>query len=193
MRNRLVLGITFALIASSVAFAPVSAATSTAGTTAQSTCTEGDVAALGQELPVAYRMVQNGQSNPGLPAAYQGCQYRVFADGATYTFCEGQPILGGIVELDYYKSEGISRQEGINNIALETDRVWIDGVEQTLHLSAYKDYNRPVVGITVYLNKSLTLQLPAGDHVSTWVGTYPGYPDSTATVTLHVLPRALCA
>jgi len=193
MRNRLVLGVSFALIASSIAFAPVSAATSSAGATQQATCTEGDVAALGQVLPVAYRMVQNGQSHGGLPEAYHDCQYRVFADGATYTFCEGQPILGGIVELDYYKSEGISRQEGISNIAVAGDRVWIDGVEQTLHLSAYKDYNRPVVGITVYLNKSFTIQLPAGDHVSTWAETYPGYPDSTATVTLHVLPRALCA
>ncbi len=102
-------------------------------------------------------------------------------------------FVGGIVELDYYKAEGISRNEGISLIELAGDRVRIDGVEQTLNGSAYKDYNRPGVGITVYQNRSFTIQLPAGDHVSTYVGTYPGYPDFTATITLHILPRTLCA
>jgi hypothetical protein len=192
MRNRFVLGIALALVASSMTLGPVSASTST-GTTQQSTCTEGDLAALGQELPVAYAMYQNGQDHPGLLEAYLDCQYRVFFDGATYTYCEGQTILGGIVELDFYKAEGISRKEAIGFIELAGDRVWIDGVEQTLHESAYKDYNRPGVGITVFQNRSFTIALPAGDHVSTYVGTYPGYPDFTATITLHILPRALCA
>lgn len=181
-----------ALVASSFALAPVSASTST-GTTQQAVCSEGDLAALGQVLPIAYRMYQNGQDHPGLLEAYHDCQYRVFNDGATYTYCEGQTILGGVVELDFYKSEGISRKEAIGYIEAASDRVWIDGVEQTLYRSAYKDYNRPVVGVTVYQNRSFTIALAAGDHVSTYVSTYPGYPDFTATITLHILPQASCA
>lgn len=176
--------------------APVNASTSAAastGVTQQSTCTTGDVSALVQTLPVPYSMFRNGQDHPGLLEAYFDCQYRVFVDGATFTFCEGQPFTGGVVEIWDYKAEGFSRQYAISDLELVGERVWIDGVEQTLQRTAYKDANHAVFGIIVYQSVYFTIQLPAGDHVSTWVETYPGYPDSTATITLHILPRASCA
>ena len=81
MRNRLVLGITLALVASSMTLAPVSAATST-GTTRQATCTEGDLVALGQELPLAYRMYQTGQGGmQTVPLVVDGVMYISAGDG----------------------------------------------------------------------------------------------------------------
>jgi len=137
-------------------------------------------------------MRPRGQDHPGLLEALPRCQYRLFWDGRTVTFCEDDVILGGIVWLWDYKAAGISRADAIADIELTTDRVWLDGEEQVLQQTAFKDVNSAVSGLNVYQHRAFITQFPPGDHVSVWVSTYPGLPDETATVTIRVLPRALC-
>jgi hypothetical protein len=122
------------------------------------------------------------------------CHYRVWFDGAS-TFCEDDLILGGVNYLTNYKAEGWSRNEAIADIELAGDRVWIDGIEQPLMRTAYKDGQHPTQGHVVYQHRAFITQLAVGDHVSYWEGTFDGLPDGSATVQLHILPRtdAACA
>jgi hypothetical protein len=138
-------------------------------------------------------MRSRGQDHPGLLEAYSNCQYRVFRDGATYTFCEDDFIVGGIVAYWDYKVDGISRAEAIGILETAVDRVWLDGVEQTLRVTAYKDLNSVNLGVIVYQVRAFVTQLQPRDYVSLWVATYPDGSSDTATVYLHILPRELCA
>jgi hypothetical protein len=157
-------------------------------------CTIGDASALFQVSPLPNQVMRpRGQDHPGLLEAYGRCQYRLFRDGETFTFCEDDFFLGGTVAFWDYKASGISRADAIAEMELSTDRVWLDGVEQVLQRTAYKDLNSLNLGLVVYQVRGFIGQLPPGDHVSVWVGSYPGIPDDIATVNLHILPRELCA
>ncbi len=177
--------------------APIAAASTGADLNAaavQERCTRGDAEALFQVSPLPAQVMRpRGQDHPGLLEAYSNCQYRVFRDGATVTFCEDDFIVGGIVAYWDYKVDGISRAEAIGILETAVDRVWLDGVEQTLRVTAYKDLNSVNLGVIVYQVRAFVTQLQPGDYVSTWVATYPDGPDDTATVYLHILPRELCA
>ena len=155
-------------------------------------CTVGDAEAIFQATPVASAMFVRGQDHPGLLEALSRCQYRLFFEGDSYTFCEGDVIAGGLFWIYPYKEFGVSRAFAIADIALVVDRVWLNGVEQVLKQTAFKNVNHPIFGQSVYQSRAFVAQLPVGDYVSVWVSSYPGYPDSTATVTLHIVPRALC-
>ncbi|RPJ82878.1 MAG: hypothetical protein EHM13_08330 [Acidobacteria bacterium] len=96
------------------------------------------------------------------------CQYRIFLDGRAFTYCEDDVILGGVVPLAEYKALGWSRERGIADLERSGDRVWVDGVEQSLMRMAYKDGQHPVFG------RAFITQLPVGDHVSYWEGTLDG-------------------
>ncbi len=137
-------------------------------------------------------MRPRGQDHPGLLDAYGRCQYRIFRDGETFTFCEDDFFLGGTVVFWDYKVAGISRAEAIAEMELASDRVWLDGVEQVLERTAYKNLKSVNLGLLVYQVRGFVTQLPPGDHVSVWVGSFPGTPDETATVHLDILPRAQC-
>jgi hypothetical protein len=176
--------------------APIVVASSTmssADVTQEERCGVGDVAALFQAGPVAAAMRLRGQDHPGLLGALSRCQYRVFGGSfGVDTFCEDDFILGGIVYLYDYKAVGVSRADAITELDLATDRVWIDGVEQALERTTYKDITLSIFGRSVYQHRGVIIRLPPGDHVSVWHGTYPGYPDETVTVDLHILPRESC-
>jgi hypothetical protein len=116
------------------------------------------------------------------------CQYRVFFDGRSFTYCEGDVILGGDNVSIEYAALGLSREEGIAELERLGDRVWIDGVEQQLMRTEYKDGQHPVFGHVVYQHRAFITTLPVGDHVSYWEGTFDGAPDGSATVLLRILP-----
>lgn len=157
-------------------------------------CTIGDASALFQVSPLPNQVMRpRGQDHPGLLDAYSRCQYRLFRDGETFTFCQDDFFLAGTVAFFDYKAAGVSRAEAIAEMELFNDRVWLDGVEQALSRTAYKDLNSVTLGLTVYQVRGFIAHLPPGDHVSVWVGSYPGTPDDIATVYLHILPRDLCA
>jgi hypothetical protein len=158
------------------------------------TCSLGDVSALLEVSPLPSQVMRaRGQDHPGLLDAYAQCQYRLFRDGETFTFCEDDYIFGSKVANYDYKASGLSREEAIAELDQNVDRAWLDGIERILEASSYKDLYSVTFGLTVYQVRGFIAKLSPGDHVSTWLGRYPGFPDDTATVTLHILPRASCA
>jgi hypothetical protein len=147
-------------------------------------------------------MEDRGNLRPRRVDAAHQCTYRVWRggdDGLHVTFSEDDVFLGGITWFSDYKTAGISRAEAIAGIEPQVDRVWLaeatpDGtiigplVEQPLTYTAFKNVKHKELGLLVYQHRAFITQLPAGDYVSVWVGTYPGFPDETVTVFLHILP-----
>ena len=170
-----------ALVVGSLPFAPTVMASGGAPGAVSQPCTAGDAAKLFEELIVFF----DGTSPPP-------CQYRLFFNKQTFTFCQDDYILGGIVWYSRYIADGISREAAIADLELQTDRVWLDGVEQVLQETGYKDAQHPNYGQIVYQQHGFIKQLAPGDHVSVWVGSYPGAKDEKATVKLHILPRSQC-
>jgi hypothetical protein len=117
------------------------------------------------------------------------CQYRLFIDGLTVTFCEGDYVLGGAVNLVEYVNAGLTRAQGIEELDRLGQRVWLDGVEQPLAATAVKDIIHPRFGHIVYQHFAFIAQLTPGHHVSYFEGSTDGVVDLTATVYLDVLPR----
>ena len=140
-------------------------------------CTVGDAAA-NFEAPLQHLFESLGI-----------CQYRLFFDGETFTFCEDDVILGGVNDFFEYKAAGLSREAAIALLELDGDRVWLDDVEQPLLRTAYKDGLHPFFGHGVYQHRAFITQLTPGDHVSYYERTISGDLVFTATVNLHILPR----
>jgi len=84
------------------------------------------------------------------------CQYRLFFDGRSFTYCEDDLILGGIIYFIDYAAEGWSREEGIAYLESVGSRVWLDGIEQPLERTAYKDGKHPSGAQGVY-HRSATM------------------------------------
>lgn len=130
-----------------------------------------------------------------LEDAVPPCQFRLFWDGQTVTFCEDDVILGGVNYrwgYDELGELGMSREDAVADLELFEDRVWLDGVEQLIEETAIKDADTERFGRIVWLQHAFFAQLEPGDHTSLWVGSYDGVPDASATVTLHIVPRAGC-
>ncbi len=132
------------------------------------------------------------------PSVQLKCQYRLFFDGGSFTYCEDDVILGGSnVFATYQELEelGWTRKEGIAFLERIGDRVWIDGVERQLMHTAYKNGQHPILGLMVVQQRAFITKFPVGDHVSYWESSFDGVVDFTATVQLHILPRtdALCS
>jgi hypothetical protein len=150
---------------------------------------------LFQTFPIQYVNYLNGR--PMVGEAVGNCQYRLFVDGETVTFSEDDFFLGGIVELSDWKAQGITRKEGIQQIADTTDRAWLapvlsDGtlgspVEQTLLVTSYKDGFNPIFGRFVYQHRGFITQLEPGEYLSIWEGTFEG-EIFTASVRLIITP-----
>jgi hypothetical protein len=151
-------------------------------------CTEANATALFQTFPVAFQVVRPRTDAPQIVESIGRCQYRIFSDGATFTFSENDVILAGIVEFWDYAAQGMSRAEGIALIESVEDRLQIDGVEQTLQRTAYKDVIHPVFGRVVYQHRAAMLRLSPGVHTSEWQNVDPIFGTSTATVTLVITP-----
>ena len=173
----------FFTIAALVAMLALSAGSVASADTSSRPCTIGDANA-NFEAPL-----------PHLGGVYGPCQYRVFFDGATFTFCEDDVILGGVVNLIEYKNAGWTRDEGIDYLKSLGQRVWLNGIEQSLASTAMKDAVHPVFGQVVFQHFAFVTRLSPGHHVSYFEGTTNGVVDLTATIDLEVLPRtdAPCA
>ncbi len=141
-----------------------------------------------------------GHLRPRFVDALNECQYRLFNDGAEYTFNEDDVFLGGASLIYDYKAAGVTRAEAIAEIEMVETRVWLaevlpDGeagelVEQPLMRTAYKNFIHDLFGLVVYQQRGFITQLPPGDYVSTWVARLPEVFDETATVYLHILPTS---
>ena len=169
---------------------------------AEPSCTIGDAQAMFQVLPIpAYVMLSRGIERPKLVDTLSQCQYRVFLDGFTFTFSEEDVFLGGVSYLYDYKQLGVTRQEAISELETYQDRVWLaevlpggaigPWVEQPLMRTAYKNIQTTDFGLIVYHQRGFITQLPPGEYLSFWVGSIPGFPDSTATVRLVITPAGI--
>jgi hypothetical protein len=184
-----------ALVVSSLpGVVPVAASGANSEAAAQhAACTVGDARAVLEAIAIVPGvMLPRGQNHPGLLEAVVRCQYRLWHDGETFTACEDDVIVGGIVYFWPYKADGISRAFAVADIELFNDRAWLNGQEQVLERTAYKNVETSL-GTAVWQQRAFITQLPPGDYASVWVSTYPGAPDETATVNVHILPRDQCS
>ena len=118
------------------------------------------------------------------------CQYRLFFDGETFTFCQDDVILGGVTYSAEYKDLGWSREEAIAWLELTEAHVWLDGVEVPLMRTVYKNGLHPRTGqMVVFQHRAFMTQLPVGQHTSYYEDFHPDFGLFTATVNLLVLPR----
>jgi hypothetical protein len=156
-------------------------------------CTVGDARAVLEAIAlVPGVMLPRGQNHPGLLEASVRCQYRLWHNGETFTACEDDVIVGGIVYFWPYKADGVSRPFAVADTELFNDRAWLNGQEQVLHRTAYKNVETPL-GTAVWQQRAFITQLPPGDYASVWVSTYDGVLNDTATVNVHILPREQCS
>lgn len=195
MRNRAALAILVSMLISSMS--PTEALRRD-GSHAQP-CTMGDAKAMfeGLQIPV-HVMRPRGIDEPKLLDSLGRCQYRLFRDGAMFTFSEEDVFLGGVVELYDYESGGLTRQEAIAELESIQDRAWLapvlpggatgDWVEQSLMRTAYKNIESAVLGLTVLQHRAFITSLPPGEYLSYWESSYQGTLDLTATVRLIITP-----
>ena len=169
--------IRFFTVAALVVMLALGAGSVASADTSSTPCTIGDAQA-NFEAPLPHL---GGISSP--------CQYRLFIDGLAVTFCEGDYILGGAANIVDYVNAGLTREQGIEELERLGQRVWLDGVEQSLAGTAVKDGIHPRFGHIVYQHFAFITQLTPGHHVSYFEGTTDGVVDITATVDLAVLPR----
>jgi hypothetical protein len=162
-----------------------------------STCTESGVVAIAQAPLAADRVLTRGLTRPRIADTLQHCRYGFYRDGSEATFRAGEPFLGAILWFSDYMESDIARADAVNDIEITGDRVYlarvqVDGslgpsVEQPLSRTPYMQERSPLFGIIVYQQRYFIGHLDPGDYLSTWISTYPGAPDETATVLLHIV------
>jgi hypothetical protein len=147
-------------------------------------CTYGGAQALLLEAPVA--ATQSDRSDrPHLGELWEECQFRLYRDGQTITFREGDYILGAIAvwwtydEMDEF---GLSRGEAIEDLQLITDRIEIaklDGRKRgpfepvPVIVTSYRDAQ--LFGTHIVFNqRGFIAHLPAGEYLVRWTQSYPG-------------------
>jgi len=161
----------------------------------EGSCGSGEIQSALQALPVGFHIV-NEQLNDikmaGLGEGVANCQYRFFGPGTT-SYRASDLILGGVVYFWDYKKLGMTRQEAIDDILRIEDRVWLgpEGgplVEQELTYTSFKNFNHPDLGVSVYQQRALIIQLEPGVYESYWESYYDGELEASNTVTLIVEP-----
>ncbi|MGD2130995.1 MAG: hypothetical protein PVG42_14395 [Lysobacterales bacterium] len=164
---------------------------------AEGQCGWGEVESTFQALPVGYFHVTDFGTEhrlAGLGGGYENCQFRVFADGQTYTFNAGDFVVGGVVYMFDYPNWGFTRAEAIDDTEAIEDHIWFgptggELVEQNVERTGYKQFVRPDWGLTLYQSRGFVAQLTPGEYTSYWEATYYGVPANSATVYITVLPN----
>lgn len=169
-------------------------------------CTYSGAQALLFEGPVA--ATQSDRSDrPHLGELWRECQFRLYRDGETVTFRQGDYILGAIaVWWSYQQMDefGLSRAEAIDDLELVTDQIEIavvtDGIAGPFEpvpviVTSYRDAQLEVAAVEdaaeghiVFNQRGFISQLPAGEYLVRWTQAYPGFPDFVSTVRLLVTP-----
>ena len=159
-------------------------------------CGWGEAQSTLQALPVGYVQTTDfaqRDRHAGVGGGTLHCQFRVFDDGATYTFHQGDFVVGGIVYLFDYRNWGFTLAEAIADTEAFEDRVWFGPAggtlqEQQLDHTGYKQMHRPDWGLTLYQQRAFITRLAPGEYTSHWESTYYGLPWGSATVHILVLP-----
>ncbi|MCB1692012.1 MAG: hypothetical protein KDI19_04555 [Pseudomonadales bacterium] len=160
-------------------------------------CGQGEAQSTLQALPVGYVHATDFASrdrHAGVGGGTLHCQFRVFADGATYVFHQGDVVVGGIVYLFDYRNWGLTHAEAIADTEAFEDTVWFGPTGgamtvQPLERTAYKQMHRPDWGLTLYQQRAFIMRFTTpGEYTSHWESTYYGEPSGSATVHIVVLP-----
>lgn len=189
---------------------PIAPAPMTGGPTAAAVhpdryCTYADAELVFHHMLLAYKLWLDG-NHSRLTDAFTRCQYRLFFNGQTFTFRQGDVFLGGInLFWDYetMKTLGITRAAAIADLEATKTRAWLarvqpDGhlghlVEQPLKRTPYTNGMHPDLGPVVQQHRAFITSLPAGEYVSvfemTWEASF-GYPagEERDTVRLVITP-----
>jgi hypothetical protein len=184
------------IVVTSMTFSPAIA------NAAEPACTKADAHLLLQQLERgAFLFFARGETDRRIVDVFQRCQYRLWFDGATFTFRENDVFLGGSV---FFWSEseleemGWTRRQAVADLEAIEARVWLapvlpDGsigelVEQQLRQTPVKTVPHTVFGKSVATQVAFIARLPAGDYVSVYQESKPGEPVFEATVHLHIVP-----
>ena len=141
---------------------------------------------------------------PSKPAdAFTECQYRLFFDGTTINFKEGDVILGGINVLwdfETLSAFGITREEAIADLETTDTRVWLarvetDGtvgefVEQLLLRTPYKDGMHHAFGRFVQQHRAFVTSLSSGEYLSVFEAKwneFHGFPAGGINSTVRLV------
>jgi hypothetical protein len=146
-------------------------------------CSEGEASSFFQEAPRAFNFEHdNGAFADRLgDHGFALCQYRVFLDKWTFTFCEYDTFVGGLYLYWDYEAQGMTREDAIADIEAVHDRVWLarrdrgklgPRIEQPLQSTAYKDLQDPEDGKIVFQHRAFFGKLPVGEYESFWEETY---------------------
>lgn len=161
------------------------------------TCGTGEVNAVFQALPVGFNIVNDqGRSlkTAGLGGGFDACTLPLFRDGDTYTFREGEPFISHVTYVYDYVRLGVSRDEAITEISELVDTVTLNKVgdppvEQSLMTTAFKNFNHPEFGLTVYQTRAFITELEVGTYESRFsVDNGTGIPTGEAVVTIEIIP-----
>lgn len=195
MRNKGALAVLLSILATSISPAEAIRQVEIAA----EPCTMGDARSMFEALQIPFNVLRpRGIEGPKMLDSVGRCQYRLFRDGATFTFTDEDVFLGGIVQLYDYENAGLSREEAIADLESIQDRVWLAEVlsggvtgawvEQPLMRTAYKNIESAVLGLTVLQQRAFITSLPPGEYLSYWESSYQGVPDLTALVRLIIAP-----
>lgn len=165
-------------------------------------CDWGDVQATFQALPVGHHIV-NDQGRAikasGLGGGVAECQLRVFLEvspytGEAWTFCEHDLILGGVVWLFPYPLDGWTLAEAKADMSLGEEHFFVGPaggplVEQVAHTTAFKHFDHPSWGLTLYRQHGFFGQFAPGNYESLWVSYWDGELMEEVAVPFTVLPH----
>ncbi len=150
-------------------------------------CTYGGAQALLRAAPVG--ATQSLRSDrPHLGQLMDRCQFRGYRGGETFTFREGDYIVGGIIQFWTYEEMdefGWSRAKAIEDLRLVTQRVEMATVTDgnsgpfkpvPIIETTYRDAQLAVNdwGHIVYNQRAFITQLPAGEYLVRWTQSYAG-------------------
>jgi len=165
-------------------------------------CSLGDAHSLLQAIEV-FNLVMVGRDlqQPRRVLTFGGevdhpgqCQYRLFEDGATYTFSENDFFLGGAAIAVPYELWEIPPEEVEDQWEEITSRVWLaklpagERIEQPLIFTAWRRITSPEWGKVMYSQRGFIGHLSSGEYLSVLEEHWPGYPPDIYEVHLVITP-----
>lgn len=165
-------------------------------------CTLADAQSLLNSFLTGLMLRRSG--SPSRPAeAITECQFRLYLDGETVVFREGDVFLGGLNlfwTVEEMQGMGVTRAQAVADLEAMEVEVWLapllpDGsqgtpVEQPLQLTPFVDAMHPVLGRVVQQHRAFITSLPAGEYAVivevTWQ-PFQGMPGGEAHFNINLV------
>lgn len=188
-------------MSAAVALSASGAASGVAAAAPPDDCTRGSAQQVIQAGIVAANQVRQGRTNTGIVDSRLHCAYRLYDDGATYTFSEDDVFAGATAFTWWeWEADGMTRQQ-VNDILTGTEytvllaEVLPDGsvgefTEQPLVRPPVKYHVMEGQGMTAYQTAGVILDLEVGTYISRFHAVFPDFPEESFVreVTLVITP-----